>query len=61
MISLHDDQTKIVKEVCTERGPINLTLTADGHLELEEYLRLYGMTVALEIRLMKRLDDAFKP
>ena len=61
MMNLHDNQNEAIKQVCTERGPINLTITDEGHLDFEEYIKLYGMTIALEIRLLKQLDDAYKP
>ena len=61
MMSLTENQNETIKQVCTERGPINLTITAEGHLDFEEYIKLYGMTIALEIRLLKQLDGAYKP
>ena len=61
MMNLHDMQRETIKQVCAERGPINLTITEEGHLDFEEYIKLYGITIALEIRLLKQLDDAFKP
>ena len=61
MATIDDEQLEIIKTVCTERGPVDQTLTEAGNLQFDEYLKLYGMTIALEIRLLKHLDDKFKP
>ena len=61
MATIDDEQLEIIKTVCNERGPVDQTLTEAGNLQFDEFLKLYGMTIALEIRLLKHLDDKFKP
>lgn len=55
------EQDLAFHSVCQERGPVDLTLDEDGYLKFEEFLRIFSMVVALEIRVLRLLDNQFKP
>ena len=52
-LMLDPNQREEVNRVCAEKGPIDKTLDTNELLAFDQFLKIYAMTIALEVRLLK--------
>ena len=43
-----------------EAGPIDITPTVSGVIEIEEYMKIFKVMIGLQIVFMNRVDEDFK-
>ena len=57
-LKVSDEEEVEVKQVCKEAGDIDITPSMDECLNFDEYLKIFSIIVALQIRFCSRLDKA---
>ena len=51
------EEQKEIAEACDALGTVNITPNATGKIDTEEWLKLLGVSVKLQVRFLARIEE----
>ena len=52
-----DEEQKEIREACEAIGEVNVTPNATGKIDVNEWLKLLGVSVKLQVRFLARIEE----